>query len=185
MIDLLPPPVKEHKRYGQLNRRMLRYGILTLATAVLITAVFVGSWLALKKNEADTELKLTDAVAKNAQYASIEADAKSLADRLKSIEEVQTQQSHYTRLLKEVSAVTPPGVYIFTLQVSSEANASMRIAAFAETEQAAAAFQQSIERSGRFASAALQGLDDDKDPYTGKPSKRLNLTVGLKAGALK
>lgn len=185
MIDLLPPEVKEHKRYGQLNRRLFKYGVLTVATMVVVGVIFVGSWLALKKQEAATDAKLADAIAKNSRYATIEDNAKSLADRLKSIEEVQKQQTHFTNLFKELAAVTPAGVYIYTLQVSSETNASMRVAAFAESEQAAAAFQQSIERSSRFASAALQGVDDDKDPYTGKPSKRLNLVIGLKEGALK
>ena len=185
MIDLLPPAVKEHKRYGQLNRRLLKYALLTLTTMAIIGVIFAISWLTLKKNEAVIDAELTDAKAKNAQYASIEQSAKGLADRLKSIEEVQKQQTHFTNLLKELAAVTPPGVYIYTMQVSSEANGSMQVAAFAQTEQAAASFQQAIENSSRFASAALQGVDDDKDPYTGKTSKRLNVVIGLKPGALK
>ncbi len=185
MIDLLPPHVKEQKHYGRLNRLLVRYIAAFAVTALIIAGIFSASWWLLRSNESETDAKLAAAQAQNTKYTTVEREAKTLADRLSSIEEVQKQQTHFTDLLKEVSAVTPSGVYIYSLQVSAEAGSSLRIAAFAESDQAAANFKNSLERSSRFASAALQSLDDDKDPYTGKASKRLNITVGLKEGALK
>lgn len=185
MIDLLPPHIKEQKHYGQLNRLLVHYIMAAAVTVLIISGIFASSWWLLRRNETETDSKLVTAQAQNAKYALAENEAKTLADRLGSIEEVQKQQTHFTNLLKEVSAVTPAGVYIYSLQVSAESGGSLRIAAFAESDQAAANFKNALERSNRFASAALQNIDDDKDPYTGRASKRLNITVGLKEGALK
>ena len=184
MIDLLPPKLKIHKHYAALNRRVLLLIQAALTLAILIAVIFGVSWYFLKKQSDQAKQDLEVAKQKSASYRSIETDAKALADRLTSIESVQNQQAHYTSLLRELTSTLPAGVYIYSLQVSAANPPTMQITAYAETSEAAAAFKRALEASPRFSAAALSGIDVDKDPYTGQPTNRISLQVGLKPGAL-
>lgn len=184
MINLLPPPVKEQRRYAQVNRRLIKIIWLIVILIVAIGVVFGLSWLALGNNIQHLNDQLAQDTASGKKYSGIESDAKKLADRLSTIEKVQADRSNYIALLQELAAVTPSDVYIntFALDVTG---GTMSLTAFARTQQAAANFKNSIEASKRFKSAALQTILPDKDPYTGQATYRLTLTVGLKDGALK
>ncbi|MEI7818688.1 MAG: PilN domain-containing protein [bacterium] len=184
MIDLLPPRLKEHKHYASLNRRVIQLLKYVVVLIILVAGIFGTSWYFLNLRLVEAQKSYDTAVSQSKKYSSIEQDAKALAERLSGIEEVQGQQTHYTNLLKELSTITPQGVYIFSFQVSSEASPTMRLSAYATTSEAAAAFQQSIEKSSRFNSAALLGIDSDKDPYSGQPTNRVSYLVSLKPGAL-
>ncbi len=182
MINLLPPRLKVQKRYAIANRRLVTYLSWVVIIILSISAAFFASWVVLNQNIAAIDSKLADQDRSALQFGGIENDAKQLADRLESIEKIQGTQTHYTNLLKELAAVTPKDTYIYSLQITD--SATMNLTAWAETEQAAANFKNSIEQSSRFSSAAIKGLDSDRDPYTGKASFRLSLLVGLKSGAL-
>lgn len=185
MINLLPPHLKDQKKYAQRNRQLLSVMAVSVWLMFSIASALVASWYVIYRNQQKAEQKLEEQAAQSKRFGSIEQDAKTLADRLGSIEKIQGSQTHFSRLLNEVAAMTPSGVYLSNLQVGSEANSTMKISAYAETEQAAASFKNALEKSSRFSSAALQNLDADKDPFTGKSTYRLNLVVGLKEGALK
>ncbi|MCC7543451.1 PilN domain-containing protein [bacterium] len=184
MIDLLPPTIKTHKHYASLNRRLVRLIQVALSLVILVVGIFGASWYFLDKATVTANSDLQAAKEKSAVYQSIEKDAKALADRLTSIEAVQNQQAHYTKLLQEVSNTLPAGVYIYSLQVNSANPPTMQITAYAQTSEAVAAFKRALEASPRFGAAALSGVDQDRDPYTGQPTNRINLQVGLKPGAL-
>lgn len=184
MIDLLPPILKKHKYYAALNRRVVHLILAACSLSVLVAAIFGASWYYLDKADLTAQQDLQSTKQKSASYQSIEKEAKALADRLTSIEAVQNQQAHYTKLLQELSTTVPAGVYVYSMQVNAAAPPTMQITAYAETSEAAAAFKRSLESSSRFNAAALSGLEQDRDPYTGKPTNRISLQVGLKPGAL-
>lgn|GEM_PF-935061 len=184
MIDLLPPPLKKHKYFAALNRQLVHLIQAAVVLVLLVAAIFGGSWYYLDHKLTVARADLALAQNKTKTYASIETDAKALADRLTSIEQVQGQQARYTKLLNELTGLMPKGVYIFSLQASSEASSSMRLAVYADTSEAAAALQRAITASPRFQPPALLGEDLDKDPYSGKPVSRVSYVVGLKPGAL-
>lgn len=183
-IDLLPPQYKQARSAGQLNQRLVGYLMAISLTGIVIAGIFAGSWILLGRRRAMVDEQLKAAEARSQQYAPIEAEAKSLADRLTSVAQVQGQQTHFTNLLTELGNVTPQGVYIYSMAVSSNANPSMTLTVYADTNSGIANLQTALEKSPRFSSAALQGQDLDKDPYTGKAAYRASLVVGLRTGAL-
>ncbi len=184
MINLLPPIFKEQRAYAIRNRRLVHIIWLAVGLIIVISAAFVASWFALGREMDNLDAKLTQDTQNTKKYGAIESQAKALADRLSAVEKVQADRSNYIALLNELAAKTPPDVYINTFSVDASATA-MQLTAFAKTQQAAANFKNSLEASSRFNSAAIQELTPDKDPYTGQPSYRMTLTVGLKEGALK
>lgn len=184
MINLLPPTIKEQRDYAKRNRKLVGAIWITIAIIVVVSLAFAGSWYLLGRNITSLDAQLTENTMNTKKYGSIESQAKALADRLSAVEKVQADRNNYIAFLSELAAKTPPDVYINTLSVDATGSA-MSITAFAKSQQAAANFKNSLESSKRFSSAAIQNLDPDKDPYTGQPTYRMSLTVGLKEGALK
>ncbi|MFO0955338.1 MAG: PilN domain-containing protein [Candidatus Saccharibacteria bacterium] len=184
MINLLPPSIKEQRRYAQINRKLVKIIWLVVILIAAIGAVFAYSWYALGQNIERLDDKLAQDTSRSKKYGAIEINAKALAERLNTIEKIQAERSNYIALLQELAAVTPTDVYVNTFALDTTAG-TMNLTAFAQSEQAAANFKNAIESSARFRSAAIQALTPDKDPYSGQSTYRLTLTVGLKDGALK
>lgn len=184
MINLLPPEVKEQKRYSQYNR-LLSFAIIGIVVLGLITAAaFYASWLILSKEEARLTTDITEESQKTQAYGQIENQAKVLADRLATIEKIQTNRTRYPALLQALAEATPPDAYVASFAVDT-AGKTMTLTTYAASDQAAASFKNALEASDRFSSAAIQVLEPATDPYTDKPTNRVTFVVGLEAGALK
>lgn len=184
MINLLPPEIKQQRKYSKYNRVLIQsiFGLLILAA--ITTAAFYASWLILKNNEQHLTSSIEQENDKTRDYGAIEVQAKALAERLSTIENIQAARSHYPALLQALAEATPQDAYItsFTLDPSGK---TMNLTAYAKTDQAVASFKNSLESSSRFNSAAIQSTEPATDPYSSATTNRITLLVGLKEEALK
>lgn len=184
MINLLPPEIKQQRKYSKYNRVLLRAIIGAIALAAITAGAFYTSWLILKDNEDRLTKNINQEDTKTRDYGAIEAQAKALAERLATIEKIQSARTHYPALLQALAEATPPDAYVtsFALDPSGKV---MNLTAYAATDQAVANFKNSLEASSRFSSAAIKAIDPAIDPYSGATTNRTTLVVGLKEGALK
>jgi Tfp pilus assembly protein PilN len=184
MINLLPPEIKQQRKYSKYNRILIQsiFGLVILA--LITAAAFYTSWLILKNNEQHLTQSVERENDKTREYGAIENQAKALADRLATIENIQSARSHYPALLQALAEATPQDAYItsFTLDPSAK---TMNLSAYAKTDQAVASFKNSLESSSRFSSAAIQSMEPASDPYSGATTNRVTYLVGLQEGALK
>lgn len=184
MINLLPPEIKEQRRYSQYNRTLLN-AIIGVTILIIVTAgAFYATWLILNKEEDRLTQDINQEGVKSKSYGQIEDQAKALADRLATIEKIQTNRTRYPALLEALAEATPPDAYVTSFAVDA-AGKTMTLTAYATTDQAAASFKNSLEASPRFSSAAIQVLEPATDPYSGKATNRVTFVVGLEPGALK
>lgn len=184
MINLLPPSLKDQRRFGEYNRAVVRYITAVACVFGLIAISFAGAWVWLDREEARLTTEVSNRSSSIKQFGTIERDAKALADRLGSIEKIQSEKTHYPALLEELGKVTPAKAYIFSFAVDS-AGKSMSLTAYAENDEAIAAFKNALEASPRFRAVALGGISPERDPYDGQPTNRVAMTVALEDGALK
>lgn len=184
MINLLPPAIKQQRQYSKYNRILLHAIIGTIIVASLTAGAFYASWLILKNDEDRLVENIAQESSKTNEYGKIESQAKALAERLATIEQIQSARTRYPALLQALAEATPPNAYVtsFALDPSGKV---MRLTAYTETDQAAASFKNALESSPRFNSAALQGIEPAADPYSGAATNRITLVVGLEDGALK
>jgi Tfp pilus assembly protein PilN len=150
----------------------------------LTAGTFYASWLILKTDEDNLTKNIAQESSKTNEYGQIESQAKALAERLATIEKIQSARTHYPALLQALAEATPPDAYVtsFALDPSGKV---MNLTAYAATSQAVANFKNALEASPRFSSAAPQGVEPAADPYSGAATNRITLVVGLEEGALK
>lgn len=184
MINLLPPEIKQQKRYSQYNRLLLNTILGLTILAALTATAFYASWLLLTQEEARLSQDIEQEASKTQAYGQIENQAKALADRLATIEKIQASRTRYPALLQALAEATPPDAYVVTFAVDTGGK-TMTLTAYAATDQAAASFKNALEASDRFNSAAIQVIEPATDPYSAKPTNRVTYVVGLEAGALK
>lgn len=184
MINLVPPSLKEQRRYSEYNRRLMRYIVLILGVFAVIAVSFVFAWLQLDRSQSQLTREIEARQQSAIKFGSIEADAKVLADRLASIEKIQSEKNRYPALLEELGRTTPSDAYIYTFSVDPTGK-TMNLTAYANSDQAVAAFKNSLEASSRFRAVALDNVAQEKDPYDGSPTNRVVMTIGLEESALK
>lgn len=184
MINLLPPEIKEQRRYSQYNRRLINaiIGIITLT--IVMAGAFYASWAVLSQEKSRLTKDIDKETGKTRIYGQIESQAKTLADRLTTIEKIQSGRTHYSALLQSLAEATPPDAYVTSFAVDA-AGKTMTLTAYAASDQAAASFKNALESSDRFSSAAIQVLEPATDPYSARPTNRATYVVGLEAGALR
>ena len=176
MINLLPPEIKEQRRYSQYNRTLLN-AIIGVTILIIVTAgAFYATWLILNKEENRLAQDINQEGVKSKSYGQIEDQA--------TIEKIQANRTRYPALLEALAEATPPDAYVTSFAVDA-AGKTMTLTAYATTDQAAASFKNSLEASPRFSSAAIQVLEPATDPYSGKATNRVTFVVGLEPGALK
>ncbi|QQS26847.1 PilN domain-containing protein [bacterium] len=183
MINLLPPEIKAQRHYSQYNRLLIHILIGVLVLAILTTGAFYVTGLMLNQEQTRLAKDIAREGDKSKNYGQIESQAKALADRLTTIEKIQSGRTNYPALLRALAEATPSDVYVASFAVEP-AGKTMSLTSYAASDQAAANFKNALEASPRFNSAAIQVIEPTSDPYSAQPTSRVTFVVGLEPGAL-
>lgn len=178
MINLLPPQMKTQLKYSKINRQLIHYVWLLLITLGLIIAMFITSFLLIRREIGLTKDKLADQEQSIRVYGDIEKEAKGLADRLKAISDVQKNQNHFSEVFGEIAKLTPSDVTIINLQIDSEKNTAS-LTAESNNYTSAAGLRNLLAKSSRFSNVDIDELKKPSDIY------EIKLSLGLKAGSAK
>lgn len=119
IINLLPPEIKENYRYGRRNRTLVRWittVVLCLVGAAILTG---GGYLYLNQSINNTTQQIAD-VNKQLQsgsQSSVEKQVTTISDNLKLAVQVLSKEILFSKLLKQLAAVTPNNVILTSLSI--------------------------------------------------------------------
>ncbi|MCA9325113.1 PilN domain-containing protein [Candidatus Saccharibacteria bacterium] len=125
MINLLPPDVKTQYHYAQRNVILRRWAVtlvLALGGLVVITA-FGLLYMYQLSSSYDREIKAATASLQQQRLSETQKDVKDISSNLKLAVQVLSKEVLFSKLLKQMAAVTPSNVKLANLNISQEESA--------------------------------------------------------------
>lgn len=121
MINLLPPELKETYTYGRRNRALARWlvtMVFCLVGAALLTA---GGYLYLNQSISSTTQQVADAnkQLQSENQGSVQTQVTDISNNLKLAVQVLSKEILFSKLLKQLAAVTPSGAILTNLSISA------------------------------------------------------------------
>jgi Tfp pilus assembly protein PilN len=162
MINLLPPELKETYTYGRRNRALARWistMALCLVGAVLLTA---GGYLYLNQSIDSTNQQIADVnrQLQSENQSKVQAQVTDISNNLKLAVQVLSKEILFSKLLKQLAAVTPNGAVLTNLSIT-QAQGGLDITA--ETTSYATATQLQVNLADPsnqiFSQADIEGID--------------------------
>ena len=143
MINLLPPELKDTYRYGRRNRTLARWltvMVLCIAGALLLTG---GGYLYLNRSINNTNQQLAESQQQLSQQheAAVQKQVTDITKNLKLATQVLSKEILFSKLLKQLGAVTPNNAILTNLSIT-QAQGGVDITA--ETANYAAATQLQV-----------------------------------------
>jgi len=121
VINLLPPELKETYTYGRRNRALARWlvtMVFCLVGAALLTA---GGYLYLNQSISSTTQQVADAnkQLQSENQGSVQTQVTDISNNLKLAVQVLSKEILFSKLLKQLAAVTPSGAILTNLSISA------------------------------------------------------------------
>jgi len=121
VINLLPPELKETYTYGRRNRALARWlvtMVFCLVGAALLTA---GGYLYLNQSISSTTQQVADAnkQLQSENQGSVQTLVTDISNNLKLAVQVLSKEILFSKLLKQLAAVTPSGAILTNLSISA------------------------------------------------------------------
>jgi hypothetical protein len=120
MINLLPPEVKETYRYGRRNRALVHWLVsivFCLAGAIALTA---GGYIYLQHAITDSRSQLASSQQQLAaqHQADVQRQVTTISDNIKLATQVLSKEILFSKLLKQLAAVTPSNAVLTGLSIT-------------------------------------------------------------------
>ncbi len=120
MINLLPPEIKETYRYGRRNRAIARWIITIVLCIVGASALTAGGYVYLN-NSIDTTKQQVGDSQKQLQaldQAGVQKQVTTISNNLKLATQVLSKEILFSKLLKQLAAVTPDNAILTGLSIT-------------------------------------------------------------------
>jgi Tfp pilus assembly protein PilN len=178
VINLLPPELKETYTYGRRNRALahwLTIMALCLVGAALLTA---GGYLYLNQSIDSTDQQIAD-VNKQLQsedQTTLQKQVTDISNNLKLAVQVLSKEILFSKLLKQLAAVTPSGAVLTNLSIT-QAQGGLQITAETTNYKTATQLQVNLAAPSNqiFSQADIEGIDCSGQ--TGNPNYPCAVTI--------
>lgn len=122
MINLLPPDHREYIEYGRKNRRIISWLSALLFGIVILFAVALVGRLTIQtaKNQAVSQKEATQAMIDDSNLGQIEKEYSDLVTGLSSARKVYEKQILYSRLIRKLATLLPPGTSLTTISLTDK-----------------------------------------------------------------
>lgn len=143
MINLLPPELKETYRYGRRNRVLAHWITIILFCWLGGITLTTGGYLYLNRTIANTNQQLSDGQKQlsSLHEATVQKQVTTISNNLKLATQVLSKEVLFSKLLKQLGAVTPSNAVLTNLAIT-QAQGGVEITA--ETTNYAAATQLQV-----------------------------------------
>ncbi len=199
-VDLLPPEIREGRRFKVRQRKL---GITILGVLVVALLLIVGFWSL--KGQAENRLAQAEDTAQDLQqqkkqYSSVTGILKSISDTKDVRDFSLTTEVNWSRYIQAISAVLPAGVTIDTfdiVQVSLTSSATaasdpvlagglgtLTFVARSPTIPEASDWSDALDGVPGFQDASIQSVSLDTAEAGDKESYTVNATVQFNSLAL-
>jgi Tfp pilus assembly protein PilN len=179
-LNLLPPEIKEEIAYSKKNARILKYLGFSLSGFILIFAFFFGLGLAIKNKQSVYEVEKTSAQRILETSKDTQAKANDLSERLKLIKKLKDGRTDWNAIFEALSANTPTGVQLASIDISTEKNSRVKITGLAKTDRDIALFKDLLAQSKVFEYVDIENISEASDPTGGnQPTKSFMINLNL------
>ncbi len=118
MINLLPPELKEQRRYGRKNTALFGYSLALLATGALTAGIMIAGLQFIATDEPTLKAEIE---ATQAQINLLEKDINAVelvATRLETAKAIDETSVKFSELIPKIGAVLPDGVILNALSLT-------------------------------------------------------------------
>jgi len=171
MINILPPELKQSRKYGRLNLFITKQ----LVGVVIIGALATGVMLSGIRLTQDDQNFLDDAlVVKNQAYDEVkhfESQATTLRTKVGNIDKLLEREVKFSKLLVEIGSSIPVGAQLTSLALTGSSTEPLQISATIAEQDLAGVLRKNLVDSGIFESADIlsvslrEGGEGEKDEY--------------------
>lgn len=127
MINLLPPALKETRRYGRKNISLFGYSLALLATALVTAGIMIAGIQFVGSDEPTLRAKFqTD----QEEITLLEKDIQSIetiATRLETAKNIKAKSISFSELIPKIAAVLPDGVVLNALTLTGGATDPLKL----------------------------------------------------------
>ena len=118
MINLLPPELKERRRFGRKNVALFGYSIALIATGITTAGIMIAGIQFIATDEPEMRGSLTNVQNEILALESDIATIETVADRLNTAKAIDNSSVKFSELIPKIGAVLPDGVVLNALSLS-------------------------------------------------------------------
>lgn len=189
MINLLPPDNKKDIRAGYANVIIVRYLIIVVIAFGILAAMVGVAYVTQSGLRGIAQERVSKATQSTAQYNKIKEEAELFRSNLSTAKQILDKELKYSKLILEIAASLPKGVYIDSLTLDAETlGTPMILSASAKTVSDAKNLKSRFESNEKlfsdvhFQSITPQEASED-GPREAYPIK-VSLSVTIKKDVL-
>lgn len=183
-INLLPEDIKKDIEQSKRNKKVLSYLIRSAFLFVLVIGTTVGLYVYMHSQLgtylSDIESKEIGII----KYGNLEDEARSLSERLTSIERIDAGSNTWSLVVAEIQEVMPSGAYLSSIKIDSDTKTRNTISGIATNKSVVAALRDSLEDSDKFEYVDIESSNIVKDPETKREVENFVISFSLSAEAL-
>ncbi len=154
-VNLLP--IKRKKKAKAIPAFIV-YGVLLTAATIIISGYlfwYLNSQISLlKKQKATNQAKITELKSRIKEVENFESQRKTLEQRKNVIEELRKNQSLPAKVLSEMSAAIPNGVWLNSMAVSGQ---NIKVSGTGFTNEDVVNYVDNLKKSQLFMDVYLEG----------------------------
>jgi Tfp pilus assembly protein PilN len=169
MINLLPPQYAMRIKFGRANTVLRRWILGTLLAIGGLVVIIAGGWLYLNQQAADLNSSLanTNAQLQAQNLAKVQKDAAEITGDIKVINQLFSNEIHFSNLIQDIGRVLPPGTILSSLSLS-KVNGSVDLSANSKdyTSAAQVALNLNDPNNGLFSKVDIVNISCSNDDST-------------------
>lgn len=184
MINLLPYEHKQEIRAGRTNVLLIRYILILIAAAIVLSGLTIGTYLTLNSTKANAEIKVAENQTRVNEYQSIKTQADSFRADLATAKSILDSNVSFSKLIYKIAETVPRNVILSDLALDPKSfGSSLTMTASAKTFNDATKLKDSFIKNDQiFSNVQLQTIRSETtdDAYPVK----VNISVVINKGAL-
>lgn len=171
MINLLPPNIKKARRYGRLNRLIIKLLLGLILIGVIASAVMLSGLQITSDDEKflDESIAVKEQIYNNVQI--YEAQASEIRTTVATIEKLFSNEVKFSNLLVEIASSIPVGAELTGLSLTGTNTAPLQISATTDTQELAGTLRRNLVDSGVFETADIQSVNLAGGGESGEPTR--------------
>jgi hypothetical protein len=185
MINLLPYEYKQEIRAGRTNVLLVRYIMILIAGAIVLSGLTVGTYFTLNSTKQNAEIKVAENQSRVNEYQSVKIQADSFRADLATAKNILDNNVSFSKLIYKIAETVPRNVILSDLALDPKTfGSSLTMTASAKTFSDATKLKDSFIKNDQiFSNVQLQTIrsESTEDTYPVK----VNISVVINRGALR
>lgn len=126
MINMISPEQKRDIRAARINVILVRYAVILVLLAVLVTLIYgLGFWL-VEKDKIAVNDKLSSQVEQSKVFAAVEHDANTFRQNLTIAKTILDKETSYSTFLTTLASDLPSGTLLTNLSIGTATTATQK-----------------------------------------------------------